>query len=92
MIVSLHHHGKPVATLNMPFPPREGDRIALSYRELLAAQPLLDPGEQLNIDALKRLQDLDGTTWEVDGPPVWEMRFHTKGQYDPTFRVFVSQV
>jgi hypothetical protein len=87
MIVHLQRRGKPVATLSLPFAPQEGDRIYLSYRELLAAQPHLDPGEQLNIDALKRLQDLDGTTWEVEGPPTWEMRFHAKGQYDPIYRV-----
>lgn len=94
MIVVLHHlvgRGQ-VATLSLPFAPRNGDRIYLSYRDLLAAQSQLDPAEQLNIDALKKLQDLDGTTWEIAGPPVWEMHFHSKGQYDPCYRVPVTQV
>ena len=91
MIVQLQRHGKLVATLNLPFAPQEGDRIYLSYQDLLSVQSQLDPGERLNIDALKRLQDLDGSTWEVEGPPTWEMRFHAKGQYDPIYRVPVMQ-
>lgn len=92
MIVSLHHHGKPVATLNMPFPPREGDRIALSYEELLRAEPFLEPGQRLTPHALKQLQDLDGTAWMVLAHSKWDMRFHTKGNYDPIYHVSVRQL
>lgn len=52
----------------------------------------LAQGEQLNPDAVFRLCKLDGTTWEIAGPPVWEMHFHSKGQYDPSYRVPVTQV
>lgn len=94
MIVVLNNlvDGEHVATLSLPFPPRSGDRIYLSYEELLRAEPFLEPGQRLTPHALKKLEGLDGTTWEIDGIPVWEMRFHTKGQYDPSYRVSVRQV
>lgn len=91
MIVTLNSRSGLVATLNMPFPPVEGDRIYLCYQDLLSVQSQLDPGERLNVDALKRLQDLDGTSWIVQVGSTWEMRFHRTGNYDPILRVNVVQ-
>lgn len=92
MIICLQEGDKHIATLSLPFPPREGDRIYLSYQELLAVQPRIEPAQRLSIDALKKLQDLDGTTWEVQACPRWELRFHLTGNYDPVLRVRVRQL
>lgn len=81
-----------IATIDLPFPPKSGDRIYLSYEELLRAEPFLEPGQRLTPHALKQLQDLNGTTWVVKGSPMWELRFHTKGQYDPIYRIYVAQI